>query len=684
MSALDFTARALALRATAQIPAAIEELTTTMLRDGASSADFAEALAAMTASRSGPLVDVNYLSEYEAGYRIEPGYYEGIGALAKASGKFGLVAPSLGSVVIRIPDGEYFLTHTSSAIGLHFENIIFLGGKGTYRATGAGTNVHGNQFFRNCYFIDYTECAIQNNATDHPYLRVESCFFKGKSGESTIGIAWGGLLDGLVIEKCEFLRNAVDLKLGGGTGNISGSFAVRDCDFLSFGGTAKQADIWVVPPHRNGGFGTNSGHTGLFQHNKFGNENQTAGAPRILIAAESPADIAAGKPRGAIFPQYTWDPSAGTGYTDIVTGLIFDANRWAAGSGINAPIIRSYVPDLRELCWTEFNQFDGSPYDWLCEFMGERVGNYASRNWNIALNPSGKSSKTFPFAKGLVGHPVGGSVVECAIGAIRDPAGLAQAIEGVLPCAPVTFDHGYSQLKDLRLPAGWSTAGSVTVASSADIYGATATQDVTFSAASTAANHVLYSALPVMTADRLAWVQLFGLERAAATSALWIRVRIIDSSTQGVIDQRDILLPPNGSARSVTWPIQTPSGGASSWKIHLALPPGLYEAGVKTKFRFAGAYVNYGIRPAPFGHVRLVGGDWNQPHFVSDDGWHMWRRASNGQFRQKASAPAGASDGTPVTGTPEAAIANATDGASAITQLNLVLAALRAKEIIAS
>ena len=632
MSAFDFIARAVAMRAAAQIPAAIAEVTAASVRTGASPLDFEAMVAAMNASRSGPLAGPGtYLTEFETGYSIEPGYYEGIGPLTTPSGKFHMVARVPGTVVIRIPDGAYFLEMANAIVGVHFEGIVFVGGKGAFRATHTGINVQGKHTFRNCIFYDYSECAIQNSASDHPFLQIENCFFFGKAGERTIGVAWGGLLDGAVISGSQFARNAIHLKLGGGTSNISGSFTIESSSFLSFGGTSTEADIWFVPCHKLGGFGVSSGAGGLVTHNKFGNEGQALGSPRILIAAESIADVAAGKVRGAIFPELAWEPSTG-GYTDILSGLIFAENRISSLNAPNAPFIRSYVREVRECTWAASNKFDGGQYTYLVEFMGQRSPRYTNQNWDVTITPAGSAgTKKFPFSLGVSNHPIGD---------VQDPAVLAGTLPLVLPCAPVQADHGYELYKDLRLPSDWLDSGT-TATSSADLYGAAAAQDIAFSSATA----LRYANLPACSRPRLAWVQLLGLEKAAALGADKVRVFLYNYQSQARLDEKDIILPPNGQPCSQAYHFTSPGDGSTAWRIALQLPGAMFEAGARTTIRFQGAYLNYGPRPAPLGHQRVIGGNWDQPHIVMDQ-THLWRTSAS-QLRMKDGAPTFELDGVP-------------------------------------
>lgn len=602
---------------------------------GSVQANFDDMITAMSASRSGPLAAGSYQSEYEAGYTLEPGIYDA-GGLIKASGAVRITARIPGSVVIRIPDGEYFLENSGAVVGTLFEGIIFLGGKGAYRSINAGANVFGKHIFRDCTFMDYTECAIQNEGDDYPYLEVDGCMFFGKATFRTMGIAWGGLLDGSRIVGNEFGQNAIHLKLGGGTSPISGRFSVRDNDFISFGGINTEADIWVVPVHSIGGSGVNAGLCGLFDHNKFGNENLIAGNPRVLFACE---EAPGANPRGKIYPNLTWEPSTG-GYNDILDGLIFTNNSISNISPNTAPFMRSYVGELREFVWSPTNKHDGGEYTWLCEFMGQKLLQYTNLNWSVTLNPTSVKHSSFKY--GVTGRMVAGvPTYDCPVGPINDPQGVLGSHQDVLSPDAASLDQGYEVWMDARLPAGWLDA-SCSMAAFTDLYGSTtAGQELTFSAD----GGIHYISIPASTVARLAWVTILGLEKSATLALDNIRVTIYryDGAT---LEQRDYVVPPNGQARSFSFPIISPNDNTANYVIALQALAPYYSAGVKTKVRFAGAYLNYGPRPAPFGHLRVPYGTWDGPHILTGS-VHTWF-TSAGQMRTKTSAPTSETDGAAV------------------------------------
>ena len=121
---------------------------------------------------------------------------------------------------------------------------------------------------------------------------------------------------------------------------------------------------------------------------------------------------------------------------------------------------------------------------------------------------------------------------------------------------------------------------------------------------------------------------------------------LMNAAGQQIVLQPRLLLPPRGEARSIALPFITPAGGATSWQLHVGLPADCYEADSRNRYAFAGALINTGARPLPYGHAQAFGGAWNQPHMLLGS-WHLWVTAA-GELRIKNGAPASESDGTAV------------------------------------
>jgi len=298
------------------------------------------------------------------------------------------------SARIEIESNVYFITcdRVESTI---IEGLSFVGGKGVFRSIYQGGMVGGKHIFRDCYFLNYTECAIGNNAIDSPYLTISDCIFKCLKGAEAIGIAWGGYVDDSQIERCAFERNAYHIKIGD---RLSGNFQIGPRNsFISFGGTKTKADIWIVP-NLEKNWGVNSGQGAIIADNKFGNENYDPAAPRILIAPESKdgnADRLSRKPDlSAQDDQNMWltgvrirdnlfngggVPQRGIVYSCIRNaGLIFDGNYFA---GSSYPFLIEFAPAIKRLR----DHTPGNTTFVTSQQLNNR--NYASQNMNVSNLP---------------------------------------------------------------------------------------------------------------------------------------------------------------------------------------------------------------------------------------------------------------------------------------------------------
>lgn len=322
---------------------------------------------------------------YQNGAVIEPGIYEAGGLVlppAPGASAVRLVARIPGTVIIRIPAGQYFLTVQGQVNAVQVDGITFVGGKGAFHFTYAGGNVNLMQSFTRNVFLDYTECAIANAAKDHPYLRVRDNVFMGARDAHTVGIAWGGYLDQGVIEDNAFLQDAYHLKLGP---RLSSTMLVRHNDFLNWGGPVNRtrADVWILP-NISEPYGVNSGFGFTITENKFGNENNSLDAPRILIANEDPAsgpDRATRRPAGDDH-----------GY---LSQLVITGNLFNGGGAITAPVVRSAISELRNVEWRG-NKFAGSPYAAILQWANPRTPSYTNTNSSFEFTPADVVPGNFP------------------------------------------------------------------------------------------------------------------------------------------------------------------------------------------------------------------------------------------------------------------------------------------------
>lgn len=269
----------------------------------------------------------------------------------------------------------YFLSIEKKVQATNVYGLTFLGGKGAFQFTHEGENVSSNHSFVDCVFKNYSKCAIGNNSSDHPYLKVERCVFHAISSSETFGIAWGGNLDKLSISNSRFSMNGYHIKIGP---RLSGAASIIDNDFISFAKGVRIADIWVVPnqSYQNAGVGI------VIQRNKFGNENMLPTDVRILVAQEQDNS---GQDRQTRRHSEEWSAER-----SFVEGVIIAENRISGVSGSTSPFMLSYVKKVTR-CIVRDNLFDGGLYQHFVEFSeigAESEVSEPTLNWKVDLAPS--------------------------------------------------------------------------------------------------------------------------------------------------------------------------------------------------------------------------------------------------------------------------------------------------------
>lgn len=580
--------------------------------------------------------------------KIAPGIYDA-GDFTILGGNLALIAEIPYTVFIRIPDGKRFADFTGLADYTYIEGIVFIGGKGAVRYSRTAGNVRGTHTFINCVFDNYTECAIQNSADDSPYLRVQNCMFGGRSGYPTIGIAWAGYMDLQTIEENVFLRNLYHIKLGGGNRGAAANWIVRHNDFITLLGrdtsgailpddqqTFTKADLWLVPVMQAGGFGTNSGYAAQIVDNKFGNENHKSGNPRILIAPELQADVAAGKPRGAILPDYTWTTSTpnpnGAAFTHILSDLIIDRNRIASESPQTGSVMECYVPDIRGVSWGPDNKFDGGHFAYGVKWMGARVPTAVNTNWSVNLGSAGSPARGAHFQYGFSNYPVG---------IIIDPAGNMPFDPMTVPAVPAADDALSVTLRDMSLFANWSVFNATKTAYT-DRYGGQQGAEIALSASGGGCN----SLLAVAPANRLAWLQMT-LQKGTANTLEYVFVEVYNFSTQRILSRRRVFL--TDDPIEFVAPFTTPDDGTNNWQVRVYSDN--YLAGSRERFRVEYGFANMGKRPAQVGDVGPVTvSGFDTPMLRVGKNGYLWIDSGN-RLRFKYSTigrPANATDGRSV------------------------------------
>ena len=603
-------------------------------------AAFAKALAFVRSTRTTAGFGFG-LQEYESGTMIEPGRYDFGDLINNQQGSIRLTARIPGTVVVRIPDDTYCWTQGANVSSIFVDGIAFLGGKGAFNLRNSAENVFGMMQFRNCVFYGYTECAIQNNSSDHPFLRVYHSVFYCKADNTlplTIGIAWGGLLDQLIVEGCSFSRNHYHVKLGDNAATMSGDWHIDKNDFLSFGTVRTKSCIWLVP--RKSTSSVNTGGAGTISNNKFGNENQLAGNPRILVAYEAQADIDAGKPRGQRNPDENWGVYTAGGF---VTGVIVSENRVSSISSPGAPFIKSYIPNLIGWTWTA-NQFDGGLYDYAVQFMGDAGRPYARQDWQIDVG-SGNQGVTEPFAYGFSNYYLGPVVdrhgwLQGDFASVSDIHSTRDDLSTTVYLASVSSASwtGLNATKQVWRPY-IDPDNPELRPDLKDIYGGTGLMEFTLTASGGYA-YCSPSGLANTAALKTIWVQVW-LQKGTVDSLSRVSVELWDSTANVIRGRRTVQLTDN--LKPVFFQTVAPSG-SGTLRVRIA-PTGYSDVDpVANRFRVFGAAVNSGPAPIELGHLRRYGGSaWNTPHAILG-AYHLWLDAA-GHLRVKSSAPTSDTDG---------------------------------------
>jgi hypothetical protein len=571
-----------------------------------------EALAA--AQRSGRYVtgiDSSYWGHPQDAIFVPPGTYD-LGDL-RLSGRTPHAALTIwaqpGSVVIRIPDNEYLFVCDEPINWFHAYGITFVGGKGVLHHRYTGGNVAGQIEFDHCIFDNYTECAIGNNADDAPYLRVRDCSFMARANSGAIGIAWGGLCDNCIIEGNAFLRNRYHVKLGP---RFGGNAHVIRNDFLSWGSIDRAADLWLVPDTTPGGFGTLSGWGTIIASNKFGNENLRAQDARILIAVEGPGTDRQTRHHSETFV-------AGGARGAFVSGISILNSAVGANGVTAAPFIRSYIAELRRLHYAG-NQHVGGRHTWLCEFMGERVADYANMDWSLDIDePTGS-----PFQYGVANAPVGPYL---------DPNGTLGASEEAQLEPSGGDDTSFRELARADRPTDFLTFSGAQARAVTDAKGRLRAVEIT----SPGEGAGVYLPLVNPVAGRQSRLAI-DIRRGSGAGVKAVTVEVFNVA-QGITAYSATFLLAS-DWRRLRIPFTLPAGLAGSWQLRVRPAPGS-AAG---SFCIGRAYVYHGREAMRDGDLRTLGdGRWDGGHLVMGR-THIWVEG-NALYLNAERAPTSPTDG---------------------------------------
>ncbi|MGO9944687.1 MAG: hypothetical protein ACLPIC_18250 [Rhodoblastus sp.] len=335
--------------------------------------------------------------------RLGPGrfFYNGGAAPNFEGSGFEISGAGPALTTIELGVDSYFIqtAHPIATCGL--KGIAFHGGRGAFRSNYSGVNVSYKKIFSDNIFVDYSECAIQNNGTDEPYWIIDNNVFMANNSTVTMGVALSRFCDNSIITRNSFLTNRIHIKLR----SAGVSTMVHDNDFLYFEhgrSDFPRSSIWLVL-HDDW---VNAGGGFVATHNKFGNENQVPADIRVLFASEAPV---VAQTNGTVMPELS---PAAEGYAD---GHIFSHNKISGGHRI--PFIWSTTANLRNQKVVA-NNFDGTPPSEIIGFAVPPPPEPFNQSNLIGFNN---------FAADAVDSPAPIASASHGVASIEDPFGIFEA-----------------------------------------------------------------------------------------------------------------------------------------------------------------------------------------------------------------------------------------------------------------
>lgn len=241
-----------------------------------------------------------------------------------------------------VGDNYLFEAPDGLARTTRFENLSTVGGKGllNVNSTAGNAQVYAARTFQSLFIKDFTESGIQVNTNDSPLYFVRDCSFQGTDTAVT-SLALGRLPNGSEVSGCDFVDSKIGLKCRG-----SDDLNVMGNAFYSEAGRplGPKISIWSIP-------GDNQRESRLsIVHNKFGNENLTAGDYRIVYANELPGSA----DNGTALPDLV------TESTGFVEGIHVVDNTIAYSTDIEPPLVYSTTKRLVQSCNIHSNNWTGA------------------------------------------------------------------------------------------------------------------------------------------------------------------------------------------------------------------------------------------------------------------------------------------------------------------------------------
>ena len=538
---IDILSRQLALKASTQATSALSQITaltgtrqaiipTTLgaMGDGAhptqDQAAFASAITALIASASNVPDGTWDLSQYQNGLAIEPGVYNAGNLTITGNGNVHLVARIPGTVVIVVPSSDYFLNIAGAVNSFNCDGIVFVGGNGAVHFTNTGNSVGGIIRFTRCMFVNYAVAAITNEASDQPYLKVDNCVFYGTS--TSKGIAWGGDSAGATIRDNAFLLNAYHIKLS----SPNGAVLIDKNDFIEFSNGVRQADIWLTPTA-----------SATIRNNKFGPENTTTPATRILIANEN---TASGTGRAA-------HPPITTTTTGTASNLIIESNICSENTG-GVPFITCYVMEADN--WQmRGNSFQGAEYSTVVSFPN-----------GVAADATSESSFfEFQLASSVGGNRPAKRFADASFAMVYDYGGFWPGDPNMVEVYPVSDNALLGVVANGLLPLLRGSYGSVTRTVLADGDGTLMWENVVVSG--TGAGEII-GFNPGAGGGRFFLEVELG--QATSNTLAQVKVDIFNYSNSSYALSREVVLPANVSSFRI--PVHIPANASpGSWQLRV-------------------------------------------------------------------------------------------------------------------
>ena len=538
---IDILSRQLALKASTKATSALSQIAAltgsrqaiipTMLGaigDGAhptqDQAAFASAITALIASASNVPDGTWDLSQYQNGLAIEPGVYNAGNLTITGNGNVHLVARIPGTVVIVVPSSQYFLQIAGYVNSFNCDGIVFVGGNGAVHFTGTGNSVGGIVRFTRCMFVNYAVASITNESSDQPYVKIDNCVFYGTS--TSKAIAWGGDSAGMTIRDNVFLLNAYHIKLS----SPNGAVLIEKNDFIEFSNGVRQADIWLTPTA-----------SATIRDNKFGPENTTTPATRILIANE---DTSSGSTRAA-------HPPITTLTTGTASNLIIEDNICSENTG-GVPFITCYVKEVDN--WQmRGNAFQGAEYSYVVSFPNGVAADATSESsffeFQIASSSGGnRPAKRFADATFAMVHDYGcfwpGDANMVEVYPVSDNPLLGVVVNGLVP----SLRGNYGSVTRTIIPDGDGTLMWENVVVSGNSTG----EIIGFNPGAAGGRFFLEVELGQATANTLAQ----------------IKVEVFNYSNNAFALSREVVLPANVS--SFRLPVHIPANASpGSWQLRV-------------------------------------------------------------------------------------------------------------------